>query len=176
MEMCVLKPWIKVVALAAALLPAAAMAQGKIAVVNLQAAILQTDEAQRRLEAVRNTSEYSSDKNEYDRLVKEFEDMVQKVQKDAPTMNQDQQIAARRQLANKQADLEHVAGKLQKAEQEMAQVLLEEMSPRVQEILRDIIASESIGLLLQRDSVIHADTGYSITAKVTDRLNQRSAN
>jgi outer membrane protein len=158
------------------LLPASVMAQGKIAVVNLQAAILQTDEAQRRLEAVRSTSEYSDDKKDYDRLVKEFEDMVQKLQKDAPAMSQDQQISARRQLANKQADLEHVAGKLQKAEQEMAQLLLEELSPRVQQVLQDIIAADGIGLLLQRDSVIHADAGYSITAKVTDRLNQTATN
>jgi outer membrane protein len=41
--------------------------------------------------------------------------------------------------------------------------------------LREIIAAEGIGLLLQRASVIHADAGYSITAKVTDKLNQAAA-
>jgi outer membrane protein len=46
------------------------------------------------------------------------------------------------------------------------------MSPKVQEVLRELIATEGIGLLLQRNSVIHADAGYSITAKVTDKLNQ----
>jgi len=39
-------------------------------------------------------------------------------------------------------------------------------------VLRDIIATEQIGLLLQQQTVIHADLGYSITAKVTDKLNQ----
>ena len=42
----------------------------------------------------------------------------------------------------------------------------------VQEVLREIIAKESIGLLLQRSSVIHADASYSVSAKVTDKLNQ----
>jgi hypothetical protein len=32
-------------------------------------------------------------------------------------MSQEQQLAARKKLANKQSDLEHVAGKLQQAEQ-----------------------------------------------------------
>lgn len=84
-------------------------------------------------------------------------------------------MAARKRLASKQADLEHVTGKLQQAEQQAGQAILRQMSGVVQEILRDLIQSEGIGLLLQRQAVIHADPGYSITAKVTDRLNQATA-
>ena len=49
------------------------------------------------------------------------------------------------------------------------------MTPKVQAVLRELIQSEGIGLLIQRSAVIHADNGYSITAKVTDKLNQQSA-
>lgn len=156
-------------------MPALAMAQGKIAVVNLQEAILQTDAAQKRLTEVRNQEDYQADKSEFDKLKKEFDDLVQKFQKDAAVMSQEQQVAARQKLANKQSDLEHVTGKLQQAEQAAGQGLLQEMSPRVQEVLRELITTEGIGLLLQRSSVIHADAGYSITAKVTDKLNQMPA-
>jgi outer membrane protein len=100
---------------------------------------------------------------------------VKNFQKDAAVMSQEQQMSARQKLASKQADLEHVTGKLQKAEQGAGQALLQEMAPKVQEVLREIIAAEGIGLLLQRASVIHADAGYSITAKVTDKLNQAGA-
>jgi outer membrane protein len=156
-------------------LPGLGWAQGKIAVVNLQEAILQTDQAQKRLNAVREASDYKADKAEYDSLKEEFDELVQKLQKDMAVMSQDQQIAARQKLASKQDDLEHVTGKLQKAEQAAGQGLLQEMSARVQEVLRELIATEGIGLLLQRSSVIHADAGYSITAKVTDKLNQEPA-
>lgn len=156
-------------------LPSLGWAQGKIAVVNLEQAILQTDFAQKRLNEARNRDDYKTDKAEFDRLKDEFDGMVQQFQKDAAVMSQEQQQDARRKLASKQADLEHVAGKLQVAEQEVGQALLQEMSPRVQEVLQEIIASEGIGLLLQRGSVIHADAGYSITAKVTDKLNQAFA-
>ena len=165
---------VSIVALAFTL-PAAAMAQGKIAVVNLQEAILQTDLAQKRLNEVRNQEDYKADKAEFDKPKKEFDDLVQKFQKDAAVMSQEQQVAARQKLASKQSDLEHVTGKLQQAEQGAGQMLLQEMSPRVQEVLRELIATEGIGLLLQRASVIHADAGYSITAKVTDKLNQLPA-
>lgn len=155
-------------------LPGMALAQGKIAVVNLQEAILQTDVAQKRLADVRNQDDYKSDKAEFDKLKKEFDDLVAQFQKDAAVMSQEQQVAARQRLASKQSDLEHVTGKLQQAEQAAGQALLQELSPKVQEVLRELITTEGIGLLLPRGSVIHADPGYSITAKVTDKLNQQN--
>lgn len=157
---------------AALLLPSIGWAQGKIAVVNLEQAILQTDHAQKRLNAERSSEAYRSDKAEFDRLKDELDEMAQDFQKEAAVMSQDQQLSARRRLSSKQADLEHVAGKLQKTEQEVGEALLREMSPTVQEVLQELIATEGIGLLLQRGSVIHADSGYSITAKVTDKLNR----
>jgi outer membrane protein len=156
-------------------LPSLGWAQGKIAVVDLQEAILQTDQAQKRLADVRDQDDYKADKAEFDRLKKEFDEIVKTFQKDAAVMSQEQQLAARKKLASKQADLEHVTKKLQQAEQGAGQNLLQEMAPRVQEVLRELIAAEGIGLLLQRASVIHADAGYSITAKVTDKLNQQPA-
>ena len=82
---------------------------------------------------------------------------------------------SRKRIASKQADLEHVGRKLQQAQQVLGQELLQEMTPKVQAVLRELIASEGIGLLIQRNAVIHADNGFSITAKVTDKLNQLPA-
>jgi outer membrane protein len=169
------KKLLTVLALGALLAPLGALAQGKVAVVNLQEAILQSDAAQQRLADIRNEEGYKADKEEFDRLQEDLEKLVKDFQKDAAVMSAEQQLAARKRLQSKQADLEHVAGKLQQAEQATGQALLQEMSPMVQEVLRELIATEGIGLLLQRSSVIHADPGYSITAKVTDKLNQLSA-
>jgi outer membrane protein len=156
------------------LLPSLATAQGRIAVVNLEEAILQTDEAQQRLNALREAEDYRADKAELDRLQEEREGLIKEVQNDLAVMSAEQQQAARKRLANKNADLEHVLRKLQQAEQQLGQELLAEMTPKVQAVLRELIQSEGIGLLIQRSAVIHADNGYSITAKVTDKLNQQS--
>ncbi len=158
-----------------AMLPSLAAAQGRIAVVDLEQAILQTDEAQQRLNALRETEDYKADKEELDRLQQEREELIKEVQNDLAVMSAEQQQAARKRLANKNADLEHVLRKLQQAEQLLGQELLQEMTPKVQAVLRDLIASEGIGLLIQRNAVIHADNGFSITAKVTDKLNQQAA-
>ena len=161
-----------VLMLAAALVSFQASAQGRIAVVNLEVAIMQTDEAQAQMESLRTQEDYQSDKTEFDQLRAEYDELVASIQKDMSVMSVDEQQAARKKLASKQADLEHVAGKLQQAEQLAGQEILQAMSPKVQEVLLELIATEGIGLLLQRNSVINADAGYSITAKVTDKLNQ----
>lgn len=155
--------------------PLSVLAQGKIAVVNLEEAILQTDEAQERLEGLQKQGDYAADKNEFDRIKNEREDLIAELQKDIAVMSAEQQQGARKKLANKEADLQHLAGKLQKAEREIGAALLQEMTPKVQVVLRDLIQTEGIGLLLQRSAVIHADAGFSITAKVTDKLNQSAA-
>lgn len=164
-----LKVALAVLALSA---PTLGQAEGKIAVVDVQNAILQTDVAQKRISEVRDQEDYKKNKAEYDRLKSEGEALLKTFQKDAAVMSQDQKVAAQKKLSSMQEDLDHVTGKLQQAEQSAGQALLQEMSPKVQEVLREIIEKDGIGLLLQRQGVIHAEPSYSITTQVTDKLNQ----
>ena len=163
-----------VLAVAALSISTLGWAEEKIAVVDVQGAILQTDFALKRLGEVRDQADYKKNKEEYDRLKNEGEALLKTFQKDAAVMSQDQKVAAQNKLTSMQEDLDHVTGKLQQAEQTAGQALLQEMAPKVQEVLREIIEKEGIGLLLQRNAVIHAEPSYSITATLTDKLNQLS--
>jgi len=170
------KPFNKFLVSAALLvLPTLAMAQGKIAVVNLEEAILQTDLAQQRLAEFEKNEDFTSDKNEFESLREELDKLVQYFQRDQAAMSEDQMVAARQKVSSKNSDLEYVAKKLQTLQQQNAQRVFQELAPKAREVLRDIITTEQIGLLLQQQGVIHADLGYSITAKVTDKLNQLPA-
>ena len=168
-----MKPFNKcLVSVALLVLPTLAMAQGKIAVVNLEEAILQTDLAQQRLAEFEKNEDFTSDKNEFESLREELDKLVQDFQRDQAAMSEDQMVAARQKVSSKNSDLEYVAKKLQTLQQQNAQRVFQELAPKAREVLRDIITTEQIGLLLQQQGVIHADLGYSITAKVTDKLNQ----
>jgi len=170
------KPFNKFLVSAALLvLPTLVMAQGKIAVVNLEEAILQTDLAQQRLAEFEKNEDFTSDKNEFESLREELDKLVQDFQRDQAAMSEDQMVAARQKVSSKNSDLEYVAKKLQTLQQQNAQRVFQELAPKAREVLRDIITTEQIGLLLQQQGVIHADLGYSITAKVTDKLNQLPA-
>jgi outer membrane protein len=161
-----------VLAVVAFSIPTLGWTEGKIAVVDVQGAILQTEYAQKKLGEVRAKEDYKKNKAEYDRLQTEGEGLLKTFQKDAAVMSPEQKTAAQKKLNSLQEDLEHVTGKLQQAEQGVGQALLQEMAPKVQEVLREIIEKDGIALLLQRSAVIHAEPGYSITAQVTEKLNQ----
>jgi outer membrane protein len=59
------------------MLPAMASAQGRIAVVDLEQAILQTDYAQSRLAELESNENFASDKTEFDALREELEKLVE---------------------------------------------------------------------------------------------------
>ncbi|MEZ5503212.1 MAG: hypothetical protein R3E50_11430 [Halioglobus sp.] len=63
--------------------PTLGWTEGKIAVVDAQGAILQTDLAQKRMAEIRDQEDYKKNKAEYDRLKTEGEVLLKSYQKDA---------------------------------------------------------------------------------------------
>lgn len=86
-----------------------AHAQGRIAVVNLEEAILQTDYAQQRLRDFEAGEAFAEDKAEFDNLKAELDKLVQDFQRDQAAMSDDDQVAARQKMASKNADLEYAS-------------------------------------------------------------------
>jgi outer membrane protein len=167
----------KIIAVTAALLVSSlgsswAMAQGKIAVLDTQAAILGTDEAQKRLKTLRDKPDFQANSKDLDRLKKEYNDIIAQLQKDLAVMSPEQKDKQRQKIEEKRGDIEHVVRKLQQAEQEVAQSLMQDMGPRLQKVVADIIKSDGIGILLDRRVALHVDNSYNITPKVTDQLNK----
>lgn len=151
---------------------AAALAQGKVAVLDVQGAILNTQQAQNRLKELRSQPAYSANRKELDKLRGEYDELVKQLQKDVAVMSNDQKETQRKKLEEKRADIEHVVRKLQVSEQELAQELMASMAPKMEEVVRDLIAAEKIGLLLDRKVALHVETDFNITPKVTERLNK----
>ena len=104
------------------MLPLMASAQGRIAVVNLEEAILQTDFAQQRLAEFEQNEDFTADREEFESLRTELEKLAQDFQRDQAAMSEDQKVAVRQKIASKNADLEYVAKKLQSMQQHLLQV------------------------------------------------------
>ncbi|MBD2858262.1 OmpH family outer membrane protein [Spongiibacter sp. KMU-158] len=149
-----------------------AMAEGRIAVFNLDAAVLNTDVAKNRLEALKNQKDFKESITEAEKINKDYEKLVEKFQKDMEIMSAEQRQFAKNKIDGKRADLEHLARKIEAAKQQEVQQILQEVGPKLQKLLPEIIKEENIGLLLPAKAVMHADASYDITAKVADRLNR----
>ncbi len=149
-----------------------AQAAGKVAVLDPEAAVLSTDEAQKRLKSLAAQPDFDKDKKEFERLAKDGQDMQKQMQKDAAIMSPAQKDEARKKLEGKANDIEYLRRKLAGKQQEAMQGIMEEMQPKFAKAVTDLIKSENIGLLINKRAVMHADTGYDITSKVTEALNK----
>ena len=158
-----------VVALCASMV---ANAEGKIAVLNMQQAIMNTELAQGRLKALREESSYAENRKQLEALVKSYQDILAQLQKDAAVMSAEQKQSEAKNIQEKRTDIEFVQRKLQTAEQQLLQAVVQEMMPALEKAVSELIKAEGIGLLLDQQAAMHVDSSFSITAKVTDKLNQ----
>lgn len=152
------------------------LAAGKVAVLDPEAAVLGTDEAQKRLKALAAQPDFDKDKKEFERLAKEGQDMQKQMQKDSAIMSPAQKDEARKKLEGKASDIEYLRRKLASRQQEAMQGVMEDMQAKYTKVVNDLIKSENIGLLLSRRGVvIHTDASYDITGKVTEALNKANS-
>ncbi len=164
---------VQILVVAFTLLAAGAVsAQGKIAVLSVQEAVFNTEVAKKRLKKLQKDKDYADEKKDFEDLKKKVTKDIQALQKDAAVMSEAKKASQQKKIAAHRADLEHMAKQLQASEKDVLQELLVEMSPKVQEIVADMIKKDKIGLILDRQAAMHADSEFNITAKVTDRLNQ----
>lgn len=147
-------------------------AAGKIAVLDPEAAVLSTDEAQKRLKALSAQPEFDKDKKEFERLAKEGQDMQKQMQKDSAIMSPAQKEEARKKLEGKANDIEYLRRKLASKQQEAMQSIMEEMQTKYTKAVTDLLKSENIGLLINKRAVMHTDSSFDITSKVTEALNK----
>ena len=163
-----LKLMVLVTAVAA---PLMAAAQGKLAVLDVQTAILQTEAAKKEFKELQARPDYAESVKQLEKLQKDFMANKEKLQKDSAVMSDEQKQAEAQKLQSSATDIQHVRKKLQTAEQELAKKLMQAFYPKLQQVMPEVIKEESLGLLLDRKTALHVDNGYDVTGKVTAKLN-----
>ena len=149
------------------------LAQLKVAVVNTVQAIQQSEEAQAFTDNLQQ--ELAPEQTELQGLQQEIADLRQRVQDEGDVMSADEQRRVARDIENKQIDLEFRAQKLQKDVQDRQQELIQVMGPKVQAIVNDLVEVERYDLVFERSNVGYVNPRHDITAKVTEKLNERYA-
>ncbi|AFU98261.1 putative outer membrane protein OmpH [Simiduia agarivorans SA1 = DSM 21679] len=159
--------------LAIALLVApVAMAADKVVVFDLQSAILNTDLAKKRIQEMQANAEFAGLQAKFESLRADLQKMAKDAEKNGVTWNPEQTAEHRKKMEYARADLELVAKKLQAEQKATAQRVLEELGPKAQAALKDVIAADGIGLVLSTQTAYYAEPSLDITAKVTEKLNK----
>ena len=141
-----------------------------VVVIDTQAAILQTQVAQDAFKALEEETEYSSMVEEAKELQAKRQNMVEKLQKDAEALSNEEIAELQKDIQENGQDLEFILGKIQAKQNETIQSVATELNPQMMKIINDLIISKKIQILLGADQVLFSDSSVSITEQVTDAL------
>lgn len=146
----------------------------KIAVVDVQLAVLQTEQAQAQLAELKEQDDFKNNLKAVSDIEAELKIMVEAYQKDRAVMSAQKRADEEKRIIEKQKDGNYIATKLQQSRKEWAELAMESQAKNLTRVLQNLVEEQSIGLLLRADGgvVLHAGPRYDISLQVTERLNQ----
>lgn len=150
-----------------------ASAQLKVAVVDTAQAIQQSEEAKSFAENLQQELEPESE--DLRTLRDEIVTLEQRVADEGDVMSETEQLRVAKEIENKKIDLDFGAKKLEKALQDRQAELLQTVAPKVRAIVNDLVEVERYDLVFERRNVAYVNARHDITAKVTEKLNERYA-
>ena len=148
-----------------------ATAELKIAVVNSDAAIGQSEEFKTFREALQQ--EFSGEQGELKTLQDSIAALQQRVVDERDVMSESEMRDVQKEIENKNLDLEFRGKKFEKDVNDRQVEFFQSMTPKFQAVVNDLIEIERYDFVYERRQVIFANMKHDITAKVTEKLNER---
>lgn len=164
---------VKIIAvlLAGIMLSGAAMAQSNVAVFNLQAAIMSTEAAKSKVNALKTSSEYSKLQGSAESIRAEVQKLAEDAQKNGVTWSEEQKAEHQRKMNFKRSDFETAVKKLRAMEAQVGQEIQKTMAPKAKAALEAIIKEQKLDLVLDANSAFYAGPNTDLTAAVVKRMN-----
>lgn len=149
--------------------PAAPAGPIKIAVLDAQRAVVETEAAKTVMTALQN--QYKNDIEEGKNIERQMGAIQERLTKEGETMAATQRTALQRELREKEERRQALGRILQSAQQEKLQELFQQLGPKLQKVVQEVTSAGGFDLVLDARSVIMASASIDITRKVTERLN-----
>lgn len=141
-----------------------------IVVVDVQAAILNTELAKEKIAEMKK--KYAPDFNELKDLGQSIQNMRQRLEQDAAVMSDAEKRALNVEAEGKIKEYQFKAKQLQSAQNNSQQELLVELKPKLDSALQQLLEEKKYTLILHSRSTLYADKSLDITNRVTELLNQ----
>jgi outer membrane protein len=149
----------------------AAQAEMKIVVLDSVRAILESDEAKILAEAA--NKEMEAEQSQLRGMAEKMQALNGKLQTDGEVMSNTEKRKAQKDIEDMQIDLQFRGQKLQKEVQDKRQEILQELAPKFDKVLKDIISVDQIDLIMAPNALQYANSKHDITRRVTEKLNEQ---
>ncbi len=145
----------------------------KIAIVDMERALFQSDGAKASFKQVEE--QFGDDLVKLKNLEEGITTAQEKLQKDGAIMSDEEQRKLRNGIKENQSEYQFYANKLQQAEGQWRQQFFRANLPRIQEILKKLIEEEKVDMVLNGQAVIHVTPELDLTKKLLLKLNEATA-
>lgn len=152
-----------------AAIPAAA--ELKIASLDVQRAIGESEEAQVAVEKLQQ--ELGGEQEALQALNTEITGLQERLRKDGEVLSETEKRKLQKDIEDKQIDYQFQVNKLQKALNDRQQDIIGAMAPKLDAVLKDIIAVDGYDLIVHRQNVLYVNSKHDITRRVTEKLNEK---
>lgn len=153
------------------LIAGTAAAELKIAVLDTQRALAESEEAKDLIKRINR--ELKSEQDEVKEIGDNIRKLNEKMEKDGEVMSASQRRKTTKEIEDAQIEYQFMVNKLQKEVNDRRNELLQEMVPKLDAVLKDLIETERYDVVLERGSLRYANPKHDITRKVTEQLNRR---
>ena len=161
-----------VAAAALCMMSAVSFAETKIAVFNAQGAITGTAVAKARVAKLEKSADFAATKAKYDGIVADLKALEASFQKDGVTWSTEKKEEAEKKAQGLRQELQFNVKKLQASQQEMLQQLNQEIGPKLQTAVKQIIDAEKLNIVLDSQGAMYFSPEYDITPKVIALLDK----
>ncbi len=144
----------------------------KIAVVNIQAAILESTYGQAELAKLEQDVGYSALVNEAQTLVADVQALDKEAQSNRGEWSADEVAEYQKQRQFLTADLQLNQQKIQTERERVVRQINATMNQAALAALQELVQEDGISLLLQENAVYHATDDHNVTAKLVAKLSE----
>lgn len=146
-----------------------AWAEVKIAIVDVQKAILSSEQARGYMEQIQK--EFKDDEDEIRNLQRDAAALLERLQKDGEVMSDIEKRKLQRQIEDKNDYFVFLRKKLQKQIDDRQQELFAGIDQKVQKAIEELVLSDDFDIIIPRHAALYVADLYDITRKVTEKLN-----
>lgn len=160
----------QLVFLAAALVAAPAFADMKIAVLNYQMALLESDAAKRY--AVDAEKKFGPDLNKLKTLEADAKRLQDRLAKEGDKLSTAERERLELEFRQKARDFQARSRELNEAKARSDQETLHQLKPKLDQAVADVLKKGDYDIVLDRAAVVDVKPQYDITRQVIERMNQ----
>ncbi len=148
-----------------------AVAESKIAVVDIYRALMNSEAAKAAVAQLQN--EFKPEQDQLTKLEQEVQALQEKGQKDGMLMSDEDKRRLFEEIQSKQADAKHIIQKVRKMQNKREKEFLAQNKPTIDAALKELVDELKIDLLLTREATLWVSPDMDITLKLLEKLNAK---